>query len=372
MALARPYKIATAAFARASEQVVAGRRERRAPAPRRPIASAAATSTPRWCGAYGPSRRAAFSSWRSQPGRFPRPAWYQATATWTSPCRKSRSSGGASRHSSSSSSCAAKNSPAAISSRPCSSPTRSGAGGLGRLAVLFVSFDSATTFVWSTVATYVPTRQATVERGRRARRERRHGERSDRSPTVILRIDDDAGRSVPAVPDDDRVLRERGHVQVRERRRWRRRGRDDRPAEASPADPRCRPHRGRGLQRSACRLRVTGTTRGSRSAAYAPPSSEHSKATPGSLAVKAKLALVSVVEAGGVEASVTVGAVVSGWTYRHCDASPASPRSRPCPSRGPRTCGYRGRDRRDTRGWCTRSRRRHRACRRTSHRPRWT
>ena len=50
---------------------------------------------------------------------------------------------------------------------------------------------------------------------------------------------------------------------------------------------------------------------------YAPPSSKHSKATPGSLAVKVKLALVCVVEAGGVEVSVTVGAVVSGWTYRH-------------------------------------------------------
>src|SRR5919197_126502 len=36
-------------------------------------------------GAYGPSRRSAFSSWRSQPTRFPRPAWYHATATWTSP-----------------------------------------------------------------------------------------------------------------------------------------------------------------------------------------------------------------------------------------------------------------------------------------------
>ncbi len=39
--------------------------------------------------------------------------------------------------------------------------------------------------------------------------------------------------------------------------------------------------------------------------------------TPGSLAVKAKLALVSVVEAGGVDASVTVGAVVSGGEYRN-------------------------------------------------------
>ena len=33
--------------------------------------------------------------------------------------------------------------------------------------------------------------------------------------------------------------------------------------------------------------------------------------------MKAKLALVCVVDAGGVEASVTVGAVVSGGTYRH-------------------------------------------------------
>ena len=55
-------------------------------------------------GAVPVSRRAAFSSWRSQPGRLPRVAWSQATATWTSPWRKSRSAGGASRHSSSSSS----------------------------------------------------------------------------------------------------------------------------------------------------------------------------------------------------------------------------------------------------------------------------
>ena len=84
--------------------------------------STASTSTPRWWGTYGPSRRAAFSSWRSHPGRFARPAWYQATATCTSPWRKSRSSCGAARHSSSSSSCAAKNSPAAISSTPRASP----------------------------------------------------------------------------------------------------------------------------------------------------------------------------------------------------------------------------------------------------------
>jgi len=38
------------------------------------------------------SRRDAFSSWRSQPTRLPRPAWYQATATWTRPWKKSRSS----------------------------------------------------------------------------------------------------------------------------------------------------------------------------------------------------------------------------------------------------------------------------------------
>ena len=43
------------------------------------LAEDRATSTPRCAGAYGPSRRAAFSSWRSQPTRFPRPAWYQAT-----------------------------------------------------------------------------------------------------------------------------------------------------------------------------------------------------------------------------------------------------------------------------------------------------
>ena len=65
-----------------------------------------------WTGVRGVSRRAAFSSWRSQPTRFPRPAWYQATATWTSPWKKSRSAGSAARHACSSSSCAAKYSPA--------------------------------------------------------------------------------------------------------------------------------------------------------------------------------------------------------------------------------------------------------------------
>src|SRR4029079_1747525 len=52
------------------------------------------------------------------PTRFPRPAWYQATATWTRPWKKSRSSAGAARHASSSASCAAKNSPPRISSSP--------------------------------------------------------------------------------------------------------------------------------------------------------------------------------------------------------------------------------------------------------------
>src|SRR5213080_1388886 len=80
-----------------------------------------ATSTPRCSGAYGPSRRAAFSSCRSQLTRLARPAWYQATATWTSPWKKSRSSAGAARHASSSSSWAAKNSPRRIRSSPRSS-----------------------------------------------------------------------------------------------------------------------------------------------------------------------------------------------------------------------------------------------------------
>ena len=57
------------------------------------------------------SRRIAFASWRSVPIRRPRPAWYQATATWTSPWKKSRSSVGAARQACSSSSCAAKYSP---------------------------------------------------------------------------------------------------------------------------------------------------------------------------------------------------------------------------------------------------------------------
>src|SRR5262249_44140685 len=58
---------------------------------------------------------------RSQPVLFPRPAWYHATATWTSPWKKSRSSGSAARHASSSTSCAAKYSPVRMSSRPSAS-----------------------------------------------------------------------------------------------------------------------------------------------------------------------------------------------------------------------------------------------------------
>ena len=43
--------------------------------------STTSTSTPRCCGRYEASRRAAFLSWRSQPGLFSRRAWCQATAT---------------------------------------------------------------------------------------------------------------------------------------------------------------------------------------------------------------------------------------------------------------------------------------------------
>ena len=50
-----------------------------------------------------PSRAGARS-----PAAGPRPAWYHATVTWTSPWKKSRSSGGAARQASSSSSCASK------------------------------------------------------------------------------------------------------------------------------------------------------------------------------------------------------------------------------------------------------------------------
>src|SRR5438132_7263549 len=50
--------------------------------------------------------------------RRPRPAWYQATATCTSPWKKSRSSCGAARQATSSSSCAAKYSPPRMSSNP--------------------------------------------------------------------------------------------------------------------------------------------------------------------------------------------------------------------------------------------------------------
>src|SRR5204862_366644 len=88
----------------------------------RSCASSGSSSPPRCVGAYGDRRRCAFSSCRSIPIRRPRPAWYHATATCTSPCRKSRSSGGAARQASSSSSCAAKYSPARISSRPASNP----------------------------------------------------------------------------------------------------------------------------------------------------------------------------------------------------------------------------------------------------------
>src|SRR6476646_5815019 len=76
------------------------------------------TSTPRWAGANGPSRRSAFSSCRSNPVRFPRPAWYHATTTCTSPWKKSFSSGSDARHASSSASCAAKYSPRRARSSP--------------------------------------------------------------------------------------------------------------------------------------------------------------------------------------------------------------------------------------------------------------
>src|SRR5437868_4225795 len=49
------------------------------------VAFGRAMTTPRWEGAYWASRLAAFSSWRAVAIGRPRPAWYQATATWTSP-----------------------------------------------------------------------------------------------------------------------------------------------------------------------------------------------------------------------------------------------------------------------------------------------
>src|SRR5215210_913277 len=78
----------------------------------------AVTSTSRCAGANRASLRSAFASWRSQPGRFPRPAWCHATATWTRPWKKSFSSGSAARHASSRDSCASKYSPLRISSSP--------------------------------------------------------------------------------------------------------------------------------------------------------------------------------------------------------------------------------------------------------------
>ena len=69
---------------------------------------------------------------------------------------------------------------------------------LVRLAVLFVSFDSATTFVWSTVARYVPTRQAKVNvavapgaSGATVNVPTRD------DPTVILRMDDTPAAAFP-------------------------------------------------------------------------------------------------------------------------------------------------------------------------------
>ena len=70
---------------------------------------------------------------------------------------------------------------------------------LVRLAVLLVSFDSATTFVWSTVARYVPTRQApqvnvAVAPGASAGTV---NVPSRDDPTVILRMDDTPAAAFP-------------------------------------------------------------------------------------------------------------------------------------------------------------------------------
>jgi hypothetical protein len=64
--------------------------------------------------------------------------------------------------------------------------------------VLFVSFDSATAFVWSTVATYVPTRQAklNVARAPGASAGTVNVPRMD-DPTVILRMDDTPAAAFP-------------------------------------------------------------------------------------------------------------------------------------------------------------------------------
>ena len=72
--------------------------------------------------------------------------------------------------------------------------------------MLFVSFDSATTFVRSTVATYVPTRHAKVNVAVApgARRGTVNVPRSE-LPTDDPQ-DRHARRGVPAVPDDDRAL----------------------------------------------------------------------------------------------------------------------------------------------------------------------
>jgi hypothetical protein len=67
---------------------------------------------------------------------------------------------------------------------------------LGRLAVLFVSFDSATRFVRSTIATYVPMAQAPqlyVTLAPAAR----FGTVNCRFTTEIVRIDDDPAAALP-------------------------------------------------------------------------------------------------------------------------------------------------------------------------------
>ena len=99
----------------------AGRAGPRSPAPRQPRPGRGRERRRRRgaAGAYGPRRRVAFASWRDAPGWFPFAAWCQATVTWTSPWRKSRSAAGASRHSSSSASCASNQRSARISSIPC-------------------------------------------------------------------------------------------------------------------------------------------------------------------------------------------------------------------------------------------------------------
>jgi hypothetical protein len=186
---------------------------------------------------------------------------------------------------------------------------------LGRLAVLFVSFDSATRSVRSTVATYVPMAHAPQLNVTLAPAAR-FGTVNCRFTTEIVRIDVEPEAAFPPF-----LMTIVFFVKEATYRSGRGGGGGgggatiDQPKLAGgPTLPAAsRPRAAKECVPTPSDWYEAGLTQ----PVNVPPSSEHSKATSGSLALNAKLALVSVVEAGGVEVSVTVGEVVSGGTYRH-------------------------------------------------------